>query len=84
MKKNQQYHSNDLLMNVSHDDVVYKANRRCSNYSATLGRKDMDAMLSAKKLRNSQTCRNFDTGKFNIVFIEGLLKKKLFSISKNI
>jgi len=65
MKKNQQYHSNDLLMNASHDEVVYKANRRCSNYG-TLSRKDTEVIANAKKLRSSQTCRNLEAGKFKI------------------
>ncbi|OUM59487.1 hypothetical protein PIROE2DRAFT_63748 [Piromyces sp. E2] len=55
MKKSsqQQYHSNDIL-NGPHDDLSVKASRRCSNFGS-LNKKDLDAMINGKKVRNSVT-----------------------------
>jgi len=58
IKKNQQYHSNDILNSNIHDEISTKAYRRCSNIGyGTLGRKDFE---NNKKLKNSLTCRNLE------------------------
>jgi len=61
MKKNNQYHSNDVLSSP-HDEVSVKANRRCSNFGS-VNKKDLEALVNGKKLRNSVTYKNFETGK---------------------